>query len=132
PAICTLETSLPRSRSARIRASTLSVLICASAMIRVLKGLANKMRSAGTFPSRISKSQCQFILASKTTWHPAHRRTNVRKSSGRGVNDAASLQVAPLRTEHAIDAVCLLRFLINLARRFSEFHADAHEKSGLR
>jgi hypothetical protein len=48
------------------------------------------------------------------------------------VNDAASLQVAPLRTEHAIDAVCLLRFLINLARRFSEFHADAHEKSGLR
>ena len=40
PTICTLGTSLPRNRSARIRASTLSVLICASAMMRVLKGLA--------------------------------------------------------------------------------------------
>jgi hypothetical protein len=49
-----------------------------------------------------------------------------------GAIDAASLQVAFLRVEHAIGAVCLLRFLINLARRFSEFHADAHEKSGLR
>ena len=29
PTICTLGTSLPRNRSARIRASTLSVLICA-------------------------------------------------------------------------------------------------------
>jgi hypothetical protein len=50
PAICTLETSLPRNRSARIRASTLSVLIWASAMMRVLKGLANTMRSQGTSP----------------------------------------------------------------------------------
>ena len=41
-------TRFPRNRSARIRASTLSVLIWASAMIRVLNGLASKIRSAIT------------------------------------------------------------------------------------
>jgi hypothetical protein len=38
----------------------LSVLIWASAMMRVLKGLPSAMRSEGTSLSKISKSQCQF------------------------------------------------------------------------
>jgi hypothetical protein len=54
PQTCTLEMRLPRSRSAKMWASTLSVLICASAMIRVLNALANTMSSRGMASSRIS------------------------------------------------------------------------------
>ncbi len=50
----TLEIKLARNRLANAQASILSVLIWASAMIRVLNGLANAMFSAGIISSRIS------------------------------------------------------------------------------
>ena len=78
----TLLTSPARSSRARMRASILSVFTCASAMMRVLKALASVRCSPGMACSKTSKSQCQFIEASKTTRGFGQRFTSVAKSCG--------------------------------------------------
>ena len=83
----------PATRINFTRCRTLSVLIWASAMIRVLKGFAYTMRSEGTSTSRILKANASS--------YPFRSRPGIQAIVARraeilraGVLDAASLQVA--------------------------------------
>ena len=73
-------------------------------MIRVLKGLANTIRSEGTSSPESRKANASSYWLRK----PGGIQSIVAEILRAGVIDAALLQVAPLRIEHAIDAVCFV------------------------
>ena len=88
----------------RIRASSLSVLICVSAMMRVLKG--GRMRSKDSSLSKISKRQCQFIpLQRPRAIQPILAPTR-GKPPGAGVIETAA-RAAP-RADRATSLSCYL------------------------
>ena len=88
----------------RIRASSLSVLICVSAMMRVLKG--GRMRSKDSSLSKISKRQCQFIPLQRPRAIQPILASTRGKPPGAGVIETAA-RAAP-RADRATSLSCYL------------------------